>query len=251
LIKVLKNNTHQRSLLKPLEQDHLAKIKSQLGDAFEGDVFESSTTLDSLDEFSNKVETWAGALSQANGEGRVPHNEVAVRLWPWDITHVAMAELSDSLRATGGSNIEQKVLEEALQTVVVMACQRYKLAGEFLSTGGDGKGTTHPVFLDWLKHQNSFDHETGRARTPNELEVALSKISEAEKETALIDLSSKLLEKVSLIDYSAGVNGFKAPEQIKNIPFQTFYKLALIANGYMGYLADDEVQSIRRAAQGA
>jgi hypothetical protein len=250
-IDVLKQNTHKRSLVKPLDQNHLEQIKSELGDAFEQDVFESKTTLDKLDEFSDKVETWAGALSQINGEGRVPHNEVAIRLWPWDVTHVAMAEISDALIAKGGSNVEQELLGEALQITVSMACQRYQLASEFLTTGIEGKGTSHPVFRDWLAHQNSVDPETSRARTPAELEVALSRITEAEKETALIDLCSKLLEKVSLVDYSAGVDGFKAPDQIKNIPIKTFYDLALMANSYMNHLNAEEIEPIRRAAQGA
>jgi hypothetical protein len=250
-IDVLRQNTHGRSLVKPLDPNHLEQIKSERGDAFEKDVFESDTTLENLGDFSDKVETWAGALSQVNGEGRVPHNEVAIRLWPWDITHVAMAEISDALIKEGGSNVEQELLGQALEVTVSMACQRYQLASEFLTTGVEGKGTSHPVFLDWLVHQNSVDPETSIARTRAELDVALSKITEAEKETALIDLCSKLLEKVSLVDYSAGVNGFKAPDQIKNMPFDTFYKFALMANSYMNHLSAEEIEPIRRAAEGA
>ena len=137
----------------------------------------------------------------------VQHNEVIARLWPWDVTHIVAADLTPQQIEKYGSNIEIKPIIHAIQSAIVIASLRYKLARELLETGPQ-KGLEHPLLLEWLQHQYSLDSGLS-VHSQAETQTQIAQLTDQQKIKIILDLCSKLMEKVSVIAYKPGDTGFR------------------------------------------
>lgn len=252
MLNQLKSNATNQGLFKTLGNEVIERIEEDdLKKAgVDRAVFTQPRPIDGLKDFSGQLSNWAALVTKASSRERVDHNEVAIRLWPWDLTHVAMAEITPEIQEKFGSNAEQNAMLHALQSAVILGAKRFELAQELL-TQGVGKGIEHPVLMDWLTHQNSYDNAHKTTLPQEAVKQKIAMLSDADKKKVALDLASKLLEKVSVIQYTPGQAGFKAPEAIKTLPFPTFYHLALLSNDYMHFLPAAQMRSLVREFNGA
>lgn len=172
--------------------------------------YERDTLIDGIKPFDDALRAWAPHAATAQA-ANVEHNEIATRLWPWDVSHVAMgppttADNAATPHLEKDATHRQRI--EAIQTAVVLSIKRMQLA-QALVTVGPGCGTEHPVLHDFLTHQASFA-PNGSARTLNETRQVVSSLSADEKVTLALTLAEKLLEKVSVVAYSAGDESFQS-----------------------------------------
>jgi hypothetical protein len=81
----------------------------------------------------------------------LPHKDVLIRLWPWDISPISTGFIPESAdRATVGPIR----VTQAISSANHLASEKLNLAMQLCSTGPNS-GINHPVLLDYLSHQTA------------------------------------------------------------------------------------------------
>lgn len=255
MIRQLKDNSVERSLFKSRPPEQIERMSER---GFEnGEIkredFTNPKPIELLDGFHQKLPEWSKIVTHATGATRVNHNEVAVRVWPWDITHVAVSDVDNTMIEKFGSNAQYRALSQAISSAVILSCKRFSLAKELLKKG-DQLGLDHPVFKDWMLHQQSYDTKKATAEEKTlsltEANDRINEMSESERKKRLLDLASKLLEKVSVVSYSADDPDFKLAAGVSEIPLQTFYDAVSLSNEYLNSLTASQMVNITRQNTG-
>ncbi len=182
-----------------------------------------------LKQFKDSLGNWVRQDIQSAGKARSDHNEVGIRLWPWDVTHVLQAELPEGVSGAEAEELPGQKLEQALHAAIVMATKRHELAAELLENG-KGRGIDHPLLTEFLEHQISAEIPPDASDHAGIVKDRLAQCSVETRQALALDLASKLLEKVSVVGYTPGQPGFTPIEDIDRLMtlevYQSCRKLA-------------------------